>query len=403
MEFEYIEYTPEEYWKKEPQRVTAWYKYAEHLASVGENQKAELIYKEAMASKILERKVRLAESYAKFAVKHLEFGAAEIVFDEAFKIKNSSEITAIYIKFLMEHEKYNEAEKFLIKLTKVEAVNSTWFTLAELYERKDEHIKSIPIYERLIEKNVSNGEAWRRLRNAEKNKKSNINENTITRSISFKPEHHSAGLAILQNFGTLLSQKYPDGDVAFTIEQQGLKITMIIEHPEGDQEVVEDYLNRYGLVVAGQITPEQFTTDPLAIMELKRQIIHMEGEIKWAAEKQRMLEGTIVNQDIQITHFQDQMKVMLLANQSHISNNNDLLKSFFELTNTKDKNTNDLIEQLVNSAKKNDRVQANTISTKLINSSPSVIDKVNEFVLTTMASAGGNTPAWIDFLSKALP
>ncbi len=403
MNFEYIQLTPEEYWKKEPQRVTAWYAYAEHLTSIGDIQKAEYIYKEAMASNVLDRKVRLAASYAKFAVEHLDFEKCELVFKKAFKIKKSVEITDSYINFLIKHEKYDDAEKILIELNESEPVNRTLFTLAELYEKKEQYTKAIPIYEKLIEKNSSNGKAWSRLRNAEINSKANTNENKITKSISFKPEHHSAGLAILQNFGTLLNKKYPEGDVAFSIEQQGVKITMIIEHPEGDKEVVEDYLNRYGLVVTGQLTPEKFLADPLAIMELKRQIIHMEGELKWEVEKQNMLKGIIVDQDKQITFFQNEMKGVLLANQSQLTNSNDLINQFLKLTETKDKNINDLLIQLVDSAKARDMVQANSISGKLTDSSPTVSDKVNEFIITTMASASGNAPAWIDFLSKVLP
>jgi hypothetical protein len=200
-----------------------------------------------------------------------------------------------------------------------------------------------------------------------------------------------------------LNKEYPNGDVAFTIEQQGMKITMVIEHPHGQKEIVEDYLNRYGLVVSGEIPPEQFTTNPVAVMDLKRQIIHLESEMKWADEKQRMLEGTILNQDTKILYFQEQLKDVLSNNHNMLASPNNLIDKLIELTNNKDEKINYLVEQLIASAKSKDIESLESISTELISQSPNVSQKIKEFVTTTVSSASGNAPAWIDFLSRVLP
>ncbi len=405
MDREYIELSPEEYWVQEPKRVTAWYGYAEHLAIEGDLDKAIHIYNEAMNSSVLTRKVRLSESYARFAVKHLEYDAGMQVFKSASKVKNSLELRAIYIDFLIKHEKFKDAKELLLEQIKftTTSTNTPWFKLAGLYEDQGNFAKAIPIYEKLIEKNPSNGEAWKRLRNAENISQSNDYDNTIIKSISFEPQYHTAGLTILQNFGSLLNKEYPNGDVAFTIEQQGMKITMVIEHPHGHKEIVEDYLNRYGLVVSGDITPEQFVTDPVAVMDLKRQIIHLEADMKWADEKQRMLEGTISNQDSKIIYFQEQLKDVLSNSHTMLVSPNHLIDKLIKLTNSKDEKINSLVEQLIDSAKSNDFDNFESISTELINKSPNVSEKIREFVFATVASASGNAPAWISFLSRVLP
>jgi tetratricopeptide (TPR) repeat protein len=400
---EYIELSPEEYWIKEPKRVTAWFRYAEYLAKEGNLNKAISIYEEAMDSPVLTLKVRLSESYARFAVKYLEYDVGMRVFKHAFKVKNSTKLKAIYIDFLIKFEKHEEAEELLLEQIELTTANRPWFKLAKLYETQEYFVKAIPIYEQLIEKNPSNGEAWKRLRDAEKSSQSNTNDNTITKSISFEPQYHTAGLTILQNFGSLLNKEYPNGDVAFTIEQQGMKITMVIEHPLGHKEIVEDYLNRYGLVVSGEISPEQFIADPVAVMDLKRQIIHLEADMKWADEKQRMLEGTISNQDSKIIYFQEQLKNVLSNNHNLLASPNNLIDKLIELTNSKDNKINLLVEKLIDSAKSKDIQSLESISTELNHKSPNVSEKIKEFVTTTVASASGNAPAWIDFLSRVLP
>ena len=403
MDFEYLELTPEEYWKREPQRVSSWFKYAEYLTKKGDITKAIFIYEEAMKSTELSLKVMLSESYARFAVEHLEYDAGMLVFNQANKVKNSIELKSIYIDFLIKFEKYEEAEKLLLEQIKLTTTNRPRFKLASIYEAQEYYKKAIPIYEQLIEKNPSNGEAWKCLRDAEKLLQSNTNDNTITKSIYFEPQYHTAGLTILQNFGSLLNKEYPNGDVAFTIEQQGMKITMVIEHPHGQKEIVEDYLNRYGLVISGQISPEQFVTDPVVIMDLKRQLIHLEADIKWADEKQSMLKGIISNQDSKILYFQEQLNKVLSNNHNILSSPSNLIEKLIELTNSKDERINSLVEQLIAFAKSKDVHGLKSISTELISKSPKISEKIKEFVTTTVASASGNAPAWIEFLSRVLP
>jgi len=51
-----------------------------------------------------------------------------------------------------------------------------------------------------------------------------------------------------------------------------LKVTMIIDTAKGECEIIEKTLNDYGLVITGQMTPEQFTDDRHQIIELKSEL-----------------------------------------------------------------------------------------------------------------------------------
>ncbi len=96
--------------------------------------------------------------------------------------------------------------------------------------------------------------------------------NSITRSIEFPPEYHTAGISILNHFATILRQKYPDQKAKVRIDQDGYKVTMTIETIEGDREIIEKALDDYGLVVKGEMPIEEYTDDPKIIMGLKSEL-----------------------------------------------------------------------------------------------------------------------------------
>jgi hypothetical protein len=114
-------------------------------------------------------------------------------------------------------------------------------------------------------------------------------------------------------------------------------------------------------------------------------------------------EGTISNQDSKIIYFQEQLKDVLSNNHNLLASPNNLIDKLIELTNSKDNKINLLVGKLIDSAKSKDVQSLESISTELNHKSPNVSEKIKEFVTTTVASASGNAPAWIDFLSRVLP
>ena len=407
--------TVEEQWQNNPDKVTAWIIYAESLAEAGEIEKAHSIFLKAFASNTFDRKVRLSEHYAIFVSNHLNYADGSTIFKKLISIKHTSSmanyrIKDSYINFLIKNDKIDKAKELLIILAEESGTTKTMFKLADIYETQGEYNKSIPIYEELVKRSKTNAEAWRKLRYAEKALQSDDKKDQIVKSISFAPEHHHAGLTILQNFGNVLNKKYPQGGVAFSIQQIGTKIVMTIDHPEGDSEIIEEYLTNYGLAVFEKIAPEQYSRDPIEIMDLKRQIIQYKSELEWENEKKLMIEGIVARQDSiilkqeqDLAYFKEKFGEVLQTNNQLTLQNKDYFSALMSNLKTQDSNVELLIRNLITSAENKDIEKISDITSKIQNENPRLLSKIKEFVFVTTTSASGNAPAWIDFLSKVLP
>lgn len=95
----------------------------------------------------------------------------------------------------------------------------------------------------------------------------------IAREIEFPPEYRQAGIGILSYFAQVLQQKYPDEPVKVRVEQEGIKVRLVIESPSGElKERIEKTLVEYGLVVTAQMPVEQFFEDKLQVVELRSEL-----------------------------------------------------------------------------------------------------------------------------------
>lgn len=94
----------------------------------------------------------------------------------------------------------------------------------------------------------------------------------INRSIEFPPEYHQAGLGILSYFGAVLREKCPEHNAKVKIEQDGLKVRLVIESENGDREIIEKALQEYELVVRGESPPESLFDSRTKVLELKNEL-----------------------------------------------------------------------------------------------------------------------------------
>jgi len=394
--------------RKNSKYVSNWIDLALASAKYKGVSEAVLIFEEALSFPEIP-KIKLIKSYIDFSIINLDTNTTKKLFIKVLDIKKTESMINDLADFLILQNEFKEAENLLsgLELTPSDTVlrsNRRYYSLATLYEKQNKFGEAIAIYENLIKRNESNAKAWRGLRQAElllshyKDK-----EDVIKKSIHFKPEFHEAGLSILQNFGKLLNDKYPNGDVAFSIQQSGMKITMIIEHPHGEREIVEDYLNRYGLVISGSIPPESFSNDPIQIMDLKRKLIQFESDFKWAIEKEEMLKGIISKQDHQISSYEAKEYAFKEQINTLLSSNTNQMSDLISIIQSKDENINILTNKFFSSVQNMDTQEAIYLAKKIELTSPPSIKKINDFITTTVASAGGNLPAWIDFVSKVIP
>lgn len=109
-------------------------------------------------------------------------------------------------------------------------------------------------------------------------------ESLIERFIEFPPGCHEAGMSILNYFGTVVRQKYKNIAVGVIIRQDGPKVTMIIETPEGERQKIERTLEEYGLVLKGLMLPEEFLADPLQVMALRNKLEIAQMELRQTSQ-----------------------------------------------------------------------------------------------------------------------
>ncbi|QSX41374.1 hypothetical protein [Shewanella cyperi] len=100
----------------------------------------------------------------------------------------------------------------------------------------------------------------------------NTKQRTVERSIHFTPEYYQAGLNILSYFGTYLREQYPEENASVKIEQNGLKVRMVIESEDGQTETVEKALHEYELIITGAKQPASILSNDKIILELKNEL-----------------------------------------------------------------------------------------------------------------------------------
>lgn len=217
--------------------------------------------------------------------------------------------------------------------------------------------------------------------------------NTIKNEISFSPEHLSTGSSILQYFGKLLQEKYPNEKVSVSIKQEGLKVTMSIETPDGKKEEVEEYLNQYGLVISNQITPQEFTSNPIQILELEIKLESAKVEIgfqkKLLALQDKTYDENLVSLKDEVGFLRNELSALRTTNNEQITL---LLSSLL----TKDK----LIKQLAKSVDKRDKKETKQLLLELKEKDSKGYVSLKEHLDSVIVGNLTNTPAWLEFIKQ---
>jgi hypothetical protein len=126
----------------------------------------------------------------------------------------------------------------------------------------------------------------------------------VERSIEFPSEYWEAGTSILSYFSRVLRVKYPSQKIKVRIEQEGLRLRMIIDTPTGEKEKIEKTLEEYGLVVTGKIRPESFLSDPFEAMALTNKLEIADLELR---QTRKLLDFTRDNSEQRIESLEVQV------------------------------------------------------------------------------------------------
>lgn len=94
----------------------------------------------------------------------------------------------------------------------------------------------------------------------------------IIRSMEFLPEYKQTAQCLFSYFGELLIQKFPNKKSKVKIEQEGSRVTMVVEMKEDEKDEIKNLLDQYGLLVGGEIEPEEMLDNPSEISLLKSEL-----------------------------------------------------------------------------------------------------------------------------------
>ncbi|MGI2115405.1 hypothetical protein ACRN9G_17650 [Shewanella frigidimarina] len=235
----------------------------------------------------------------------------------------------------------------------------------------------------------------------------------IERSLEFSPEHYQAGVGILSYFSEILQQKYPDVEAKVKIEQDGLKVRMTVDAPDGSQEIIEEALTNYTLVIAKEIPPESLLEDKLQIHKLKMKLDIAEMEVRntrtlmmiadstykervGSLEQEIGFMRTSIKDQMQLTHKAHHLiglqcereKVVSLA---RIENQKITLK-FLAESNRQNIKLYEALSKLNNmvNTESVDQVEAKEALTVIQRESPSTFDKLQGALEGTMYGVSGN-------------
>jgi hypothetical protein len=181
----------------------------------------------------------------------------------------------------------------------------------------------------------------------------------IVRSIEFAPEHKRAGMSVLSYFSEIVNAKYPDLEVRVTIEQNGNVVSLIVDPPDAEREVIEQSLEDYMLVVRGKENPRILFDDELEILRLNQTLEMAKLELR---HTQQILSAKTADHDRVLARVEnlearaeEHYKQMVRAFEGSIANSasfsGNLVQVLFELQNQANRGHNKNLELLVSLAK----------------------------------------------------
>jgi len=157
-------------------------------------------------------------------------------------------------------------------------------------------------------------------------------DSVVQRTITFEPHQIQAGIGLLSYFSEILKQKMSTFDSKVTIEQDGGKVRLLIKSKAGSVQMIETLLDDYGLVLNGQLAPEQFMSNEVQLLSLRNKLDMAAIEVK---HQKDIFALTTSNYNHRIESLEDQLKHLkavlsksIISNkvaQSHVS---DLIKKF---------------------------------------------------------------------------
>ena len=166
---------------------------------------------------------------------------------------------------------------------------------------------------------------------------------------------------------------------------------MNIETPDGKKEEIEEYLNRYGMVITNQITPQEFTSNPIQLIELKQELREAQNKILFQQELLSLKDDTYKNR---IISLEDEVKFLRKEFSNALLTNKENIEILLSSLLTKDK----LIKKLTKSIEKRDITETKQLLLELKKEDSKGYVSLKEHIDNIIVGNLTNTSAWLEFL-----
>jgi|GEM_PF-2105323 len=230
---------------------------------------------------------------------------------------------------------------------------------------------------------------------------------SIIKSIEFDEEAYQAGISILSYFSTIIRQKYPNTRAKVKIEQEGRLVRLIVETPDGGRELIEKTLEEYGLVLVGEMQPEELLPNKIDVMQLRHKLELAKIEISHTKE---LLDFTKQSHKKEITRLEE--KVDMLTAQ--------IAQAFKREEHARDVFDKIIETYAVNGATKSAMITLsglleNTVAEKdkdiilellaiIKEHNKPVFEHISAYLVSSMGGASGNLiSTWLQLFFAALP
>lgn len=257
------------------------------------------------------------------------------------------------------------------------------FDYKTLLRQKDEEIEKQKIINVELKKKIQISE--KAIQDLEQQIESQIQEETVSiiRSIEFKPEHRQAGLSILSYFSEIVLQKYPNKKISVSIEQHDDTIRLCVQTADGDREIIEKTLEKYGMVVTGKLPPQKLLTNPIHVAQLEHKIDLANTEIR---STQRLLDL----KDETINDLKESMRALIDANRRSQESLQQALK---KVGSTKEIDAVVKLIKTLETKKQLDKKDISKIEESIVllnEQNPSAIDEIQSYFMNVSSSMVGS-------------
>lgn len=109
-------------------------------------------------------------------------------------------------------------------------------------------------------------------------------KSSVSHTLDFPPEYEQAALAILNYFGKIVREKYPQKNVSIQVVQDSENVTLRIETADEDREEIQSAFKNYTRVVSKKLDLESYLDSREERLELRTQLRMAETMVEFQRE-----------------------------------------------------------------------------------------------------------------------